>query len=194
MTPLLLSGCLPGPGLLLQAGLLWCRHSGCTHFVSFWKPTIASVHWTCLLGLWWEGVVGMLGKRASLHQPGVWKEDLLERRVRGEVHFLGDDVNPWELASSSLTHWQLPDDILSCGILQLSTLPGPAAQMARHSHDAGSWGRGIVEASQGHAWVLGASSSATLTSPFPYSHPDNWELCLSPGPKLSTSCLFSNPG
>lgn len=42
-TLLFLSGCLPGPSLLLQAGFLWCRHSGCTHLVSFWTLTIASL-------------------------------------------------------------------------------------------------------------------------------------------------------
>lgn len=32
------TGCLAGPGLLLQTGILWCHHPGCVDLVSFWKP------------------------------------------------------------------------------------------------------------------------------------------------------------
>ena len=43
---------------------------------------------------------------------------------------LRQGIDPWEWASSSLTQWQLPDGLLGRGLLQLSTLPGTAAQMA----------------------------------------------------------------
>ena len=65
VTPLCPSGCLPGPGLLLQAGLLWCCHSGRPYLVSFWKSTIAFLLPTRLLwgfGQSYSGSEGEVGK------------------------------------------------------------------------------------------------------------------------------------
>ena len=86
VTPLCPSGCLSGPGLLLQAGLLWCRHSGRPYLVSFWKPTIASLLQTHLLwgsGQSYSGSEGEVGK--------TWPAQGSERRTLDSKGGLGEE-------------------------------------------------------------------------------------------------------